>query len=270
MSFGWESHAQDLTTRVTGCLASDGSVGRLALGDDPLESCPDGEDQISLKLDDLGDGAATVPFFVTLLFGEERLIAENGALELRARCILGSGTSGDSLELVVTSTLDGWLVTSAGSSTTTRNLAGDEVVLFTAVGQPDQGRLSGFGVQRLTGAQLALAPDGSFLALALGSTALGVDLFNQDCMAVGTASLIRGDLPPPPGVGRQLQQPAAISGMVGGNGISVVVGTGNSGAGTSRSAGISGISGLGPAGTSAQGSAGITGLGGAGISRLGP
>jgi hypothetical protein len=206
-----------LTTRVTGCLASDGSVGRLALGDDPLESCPDGEDQISLKLDDLGDGAATVPFFVTLLFGEERLIAENGALELRARCILGSGTSGDSLELVVTSTLDGWLVTSAGSSTTTRNLAGDEVVLFTAVGQPDQGRLSGFGVQRLTGAQLALAPDGSFLALALGSTALGVDLFNQDCMAVGTASLIRGDLPPPPGVGRQLQQPAAISGMVGGN-----------------------------------------------------
>ena len=58
-------------------------------------------------------------------------------------------------------------------------------------------QVSGFVGDRLTGAQLALAPDGAFLALASGSTALGVNLFNQGFLAVGTASLIRGDLPEP-------------------------------------------------------------------------
>ena len=90
----------------------------MALGDDTLEGCPDGLDQVSLKLDDLSDGAATVPFCVTLLFGEEQTIAENGALALRARCIPGLDTSADALELVVTSTLDGWLASSPGESTT--------------------------------------------------------------------------------------------------------------------------------------------------------
>ena len=173
-----------------------------------------GKNQVSLKLDDLSDGAATVPFFVTLRFGEERIIAQNGALELRARCILASGITGDSLELVVSSTLDGWLATSAGRSTTTANLAGDDVVLFTAVGQPGQGRLSGFGDERFTGAQLALAPDGSFLALPPGSTALGVDLFDQDCLAVGTVSLIRGVLPAAPEVGQPLEGFPDTSGAV--------------------------------------------------------
>ena len=192
MAFGCEIQAQDLTTRTTGCLGSGGNFSLFALGDAPLQGCPAGENQVSLKLDDLSDGAATVPFFVTLRFGEEQIIAQNGALKLRARCILASGITGDSLELVVRSTLDGWLATSAGRSTTTANLAGDDVILFTAVGQPGQGRLSGFGDERFTGAQLALAPDGSFLALPPGSTALGVDLFDQDCLAVGTVSLIRG------------------------------------------------------------------------------
>ena len=191
MSFGCEGAAQDLTTRATGCFGSDGTLSRLALGDNPIEGCPDGEEQVSLKLDDLSDGAAAVPFFATLLFGEEQTIAENGALALRARCILGLDTSADALELVVTSTLDGWFATSPGESTTVERRIEDEVVLFTALGP---GRLSGLGGDRLTGAQLALAPDGSFLALASGSTALGVDLFNQDCVAIGTVSLIRGDL----------------------------------------------------------------------------
>ena len=177
ISLGWECQAQNLTTRTTGCLGSDGNFSGFALGDAPLAGCPAGQNQVALKLDDLSDGAATVPFFITLRFGEEQIIAQNGALELRARCILAG--SGDSLQLVVRSTLDGWLATSAGRSTTTENLAGDEVVLFTAAGRPDQGRLSGFGDERLTGAQMALAPDGSFLALALGSTALGIGLFNR-------------------------------------------------------------------------------------------
>jgi hypothetical protein len=202
MSFGCEGAAQDLMTRATGCFGTDGSLSRLALGDDPLEGCPEGEDQVSLKLDDLSDGAATVPFFVTLLFGEEQIIAENGALALRARCILGLDTSADALELVVTSTLDGWLATGPGGSTTVERRIEDEVVLFTA---PGRGRLSGLGSDRLTGAQLALAPDGSFLALASGSTALGVDLFNQDCVAIGTVSLIRGDLTAPRRFGQPLE-----------------------------------------------------------------
>jgi hypothetical protein len=233
MSLGCEGQAQNLTTRTTGCLGSGGNFSLFALGDAPLQGCPAGENQVSLKLDDLSDGAATVPFLVTLRFGEEQVIAQNGALELRARCILGSG-SGDSLQLVVRSTLDGWLATSAGKSTTTQNLAQDEIVLFTAAGQPGQGRLSGFGDERLTGAQLALAPDGSFLAVALGSTALGVGLFDQDCLAVGTASLIRGVLPGPPTLGQPLQGGPAntsgavatgnqIVGAVGGDGISVGV-----------------------------------------------
>jgi hypothetical protein len=233
MAFGCESQAQNLTTRTTGCLGSDGNFTLFALGDAPLAGCPAGENQIALKLDDLSDGAATVPFFVTLRFGEEQIIAQNGALELRARCILGSG-SGDSLQLVVRSTLDGWLATSAGRSTTTQNLAQDELVLFTATGRPEQGRLSGFGDERLTGAQLALAPDGSFLAVAPGSTALGVGLFDQDCLAVGTASLIRGVLPPPPTLppqGANTSGAAApgnqIVGAVSGNGISVGVTIGN-------------------------------------------
>ncbi len=214
MAFGWEAHAQDLTTRTTGCLGSNGNFSLFALGNNPLGGCPAGENQVSLKLDDLADGAATVPFFVTLRFGEERIIAENGALRLRARCIFGSGISGDSLDLVVSSTLDGWLATSAGRSTTTELRAQDEVILSTAAGRPDQGRLSGFGDDRLTGAQLALAPDGSFLALSPGSTALGVNLFDQDCLAVGTVSLIRGNLPAPPGVGQPLQGSNTTSGAV--------------------------------------------------------
>jgi hypothetical protein len=231
IAFGCEAQAQNLTTRSTGCLGSDGNFSLFALGDAPLAGCPAGQNQVALKLDDLSDGAATVPFFVTLRFGEEQIIAQNGALELRARCVLGSGTSGDSLQLVVRSALDGWLATSAGRSTTTLNRAQDEIVLFTAAGRPGQGRLSGFGDERLTGAQLALAPDGSFLTLPPGSTALGVDLFDQDCLAVGTASLIRGVLPPPPGVGQPLQGLPDTSGAVatgnqvvgavGGNGISV-------------------------------------------------
>jgi hypothetical protein len=252
MVFGCEAQAQNLTTRTTGCLGSDGNFSGFALGDAPVAGCPAGQNQVSLKLDDLSDGAATVPFFVTLRFGEEQIIAQNGALELRARCILGSGTSGDSLQLVVRSTLDGWLATSAGRSTTTLNLAQDEIVLFTAAGRPGQGRLSGFGDERLTGAQLALAPDGSFLALPPGSTALGVDLFDQDCLAVGTASLIRGVLPPP-GIGQPLQGgPAApsgavatgnqIVGAVNGNGISVGITIGDPITGTPAT-GMSPISG---------------------------
>ena len=251
MAFGCESQAQNLTTRTTGCLGSGGNFSLFALGDAPLSGCPAGENQVSLKLDDLSDGAATVPFFVTLRFGEEQIITQNGALELRARCILGSG-SGDSLQLVVRSTLDGWLATSAGRSTTTQNLAGDEIVLFTAAGRPGQGRLSGFGDERLTGAQLALAPDGSFLAVAPGSTALGVDLFDQDCLAVGTASLIRGVLPPP-GIGQPLQGLPAntsgavatgnqIVGAVNGDGISVEVTIGDPITGTPAT-GMSPISG---------------------------
>jgi hypothetical protein len=275
MSFGCQGQAQDLTTRATGCLGSDGNLSRFALGDDPLEGCPDGTDQVSLKLDDLSDGAATVPFFITLRFGEEQIIAENGALALHARCILGLDTSGNALELVVTSTLDGWLATSAGSSTTTENLAEDEVTLFTARGQPDQGRLSGFGSDRLTGAQLALAPDGSFLALAPGSTALGVDLFNQDCLAVGTANLIRGDVSAPLTPGERLQRPdqfsgpaaisGGISGAAGSDGIAVGVGTDGGIAGSTGSAG-GGISQLG--GGIPQVGGGISPLGG-GISPLG-
>ena len=251
MAFGCEAQAQNLTTRTTGCLGSDGNFSGFALGDAPVAGCAAGQNQVSLKLDDLSDGAATVPFFVTLRFGEEQIIAQNGALELRARCILGSG-SGDSLQLVVRSTLDGWLATSAGRSTTTLNLAQDEIVLFTATGRPGQGRLSGFGDERLTGAQLALAPDGSFLTLAPGSTALGVDLFDQDCLAVGTASLIRGVLPPP-GIGQPLQGLPSntsgavttgnqIVGAVGGNGISVGITIGDPITGTPAT-GMSPISG---------------------------
>ena len=214
MALGCEGQAQDLTTRATGCLGSDGKLSRFAFGDDSLEGCPDDDDQVSFKLDDLGDGAATVPFFVTLRFGEEQIIAENGALELRARCLFGSGTSADALELVVTSTLDGWLATRAGSSTTGARPADDEVTFFRAAGQAGEGRLSGLGGDRATGAQLALAPDGSFLALASGSTALGVNLFNEDCVAVGTVSLIRGDLPAAPGLGERLERPDGISGGV--------------------------------------------------------
>jgi hypothetical protein len=253
MAFGCDAQAQNLTTRTTGCLGSDGNFSAFALGDAPLAGCPAGQIQVSLKLDDLSDGAATVPFFVTLRFGEEQIIAQNGALELRARCILGSGTSGDSVALVVRSTLDGWLATSAGRSTTTANRAQDEIILFTAAGRPGQGRLSGFGDERLTGAQLALAPDGSFLALAPGSTALGVDLLDQDCLAVGTASLIRGVLPPSPGIGQPLQGVSPgisgaiapgnqIVGAVDGNGISVGVTIGNPIAGTPAT-GMSPISG---------------------------
>jgi hypothetical protein len=89
MAFGCESQAQNLTTRTTGCLGSSGNFSLFALGDAPLQGCPGGENQVSLKLDDLSDGAATVPFFVTLRFGEEQVIAQNGALELRARAFSG-------------------------------------------------------------------------------------------------------------------------------------------------------------------------------------
>jgi hypothetical protein len=192
--------------------------------------------------------------------------------------------SGDSLQLVFRSALDGWLATSAGQSTTTQNLAGDEVVLFTAVGRPDQGRLSGFGEGRLTGAQLglgaqvALAPDGSFLSVSSGSMALGVDLFDQDCLAVGTASLIRGVLPGPPTLGQPLQGGPAntsgavatgnqIVGAVGGNGISVGVTIGNPIPG-SPTTGMTPIGG-GIAPSPAGGIAGPTPLSDGGIPSLG-
>jgi hypothetical protein len=137
------------------------------------------------------------------------------------------------------------------------NLAGDEVVLSNAVGQPGQGRLSGLGADRLTGAQLALAPDGSFLALASGSTALGVDLFNQDCVAVGTVDLIRGDLPTPRPVGQPLDQPDQISGGVASGGIAVGGGLDDAISSSIDSVGAPDISEASPAPVS-----GISGFGG--------
>ena len=63
------------------------------------------------------------------------------------------------------------------------------------------------------GAQLALAPDGAFLALATGSTALGVHLLDQDCLVVGAATLIQGDLPPQRAISREVEAaPRQVSG----------------------------------------------------------
>ena len=54
VAFGCEAHAQNLTTRSTGCLGSDGNFSLFALGDAPLAGCPAGQNQVALKLDDLG------------------------------------------------------------------------------------------------------------------------------------------------------------------------------------------------------------------------
>ena len=211
--FSSDARAQDSSARVTGCLDSAGDLRGFAFGDAPLRGCAAGQRELALALDDLSEAARLEPFFVTLRLGEEQLIAAIGALELRARCTLGTTTGGDTLQLLLTSSLDGWFATAAGASTARPLLAGEEIVLASARAQPGEGRLSGFEGGQLVGAQLALAPDGAFLALATGSTALGVHLLDQDCLVVGAATLIQGDLPPPRAIGREIgAAPRQVSG----------------------------------------------------------
>ena len=91
MALGCEA-SQDLTTRTTGCLGSGGNFSLFALGDAPLQGCPAGEDQVALKLDDLSDGSATVPFSSPCARRADHR-AERRARAARP-CVLGSGIAG--------------------------------------------------------------------------------------------------------------------------------------------------------------------------------
>jgi hypothetical protein len=133
--------------------------------------------------------AAEVAFFVTLdRDGEDVVIADVGALRLFARCRRGRALEGDSVELLVRSRVDDWFLVEPGRSTGTEREAFDLVLLDRARAGTGVTSLSGFD-----GRGIALAPDGSFIAIGAGSTALGVNVLGHACVAVGTLQAIAGE-----------------------------------------------------------------------------
>lgn len=117
-----------------------------------------------------------VPFYVKLSGGEHVLVAKNRSLELRARCLFEGPVT--AVELFFTSTQDGWV------SDNGPLLAGQEsLVAAKASDEP--------AYSNDDGGRTAAAPDGSFIGVANEATGVGVNVFEQDCVAIGAALLIK-------------------------------------------------------------------------------
>lgn len=119
-----------------------------------------------------------VPFYVKLSGDEHTLVAKNGSLELRARCLFEGPVT--AVELFFTSTQDGW-VSNDGPL-----LAGQEVLVAANASEDPS-------YNNDDGGRTAAAPDGSFIAVANEATGVGVNVFEQDCVAIGAALLINDD-----------------------------------------------------------------------------
>lgn len=178
---------------ATGCLTRSGRITKVAIGDQPARPCRSHETEITLRLGG-GEGDRELVHFSIAMErdGPEQTIATNGPLELFARC--SSSGEGTLFRIFVTSQLDGWWISGDldfpvdageersmfGKSTTaeTRLFKGSEVVPTASTGTV----LS------------AVAPDGSYIAIEPDTLGIGLNILGHDCIAVGTAMLIKGTL----------------------------------------------------------------------------
>jgi hypothetical protein len=167
---------------ATGCLTPGGAISQVAPGDAPARPCPPSQSQISLG------GGREVPFYIVLDGdGDEETIATNGPLEYFARCRVNSeispGVFRDIVEIVATSTEDGWFLNHDSGP----NSADDELVNFViTISTGDE-----FYDNDIDNGTMA-APDGSYLAIDGEMLGLGLNIFGHDCIVIGTAVLING------------------------------------------------------------------------------
>ena len=150
--------------------------------------------RLSTELQDHVDGR--VSYYVTLDGdGAEATIATNGPLTYFARCFVnrpdGAGGLEDGIDIVATSSESGWFqdseVDSRGSNAPLS--AGDEVVVDTKRIDPSEGaRYDDLDES------VAMAPDGSYLAIDGEAGGVAVNAFGHDCLAVGNYYRITGTL----------------------------------------------------------------------------
>ena len=121
-------------------------------------------------------------FFVTLdTDGEESRIASAGPFELFARCSVGST---DKIEILVRSTVGGWF-----EPMITRPIKADEErVVFSDSANGDQSTYEN-NVDRFS----AVGPDENgrlfYIAIDGETVGLGLNIFDHECLAVGTVTL---------------------------------------------------------------------------------
>lgn len=125
-----------------------------------------------------------MPFYVTLdTDNAEQTLATNGALELFARCRVDFPSNSDQLQIIATSSIDGWHLSSGGGPFN----AGDEEIIIPIAG-PSTGESYSNEVDGIS----VVAPDGSYLAIDYETTGLGLNIFGHECFTVGNVFLITG------------------------------------------------------------------------------
>jgi hypothetical protein len=128
--------------------------------------------------------SVTNGFFVTAdIDGEERPIATAGPFEIFARCFVGAT---DQIQILVRSAVGGW----REPFSTSPFDAGEERVVFDDSANGDQPSYEN-SVDRFT----ALGPDENgrlfYLAIDGETLGLGLNVFDHECLAVGTVTLAR-------------------------------------------------------------------------------
>ena len=133
------------------------------------------------------------PFYITLDGdGATATIATNGPLTMFARCVLDDPINfEDRIEIVTTSSADGWLEEDENDFDFGNNpplAAGVEVISYELQVTPSAARYDNLNEVS------AIAPDGSYLALDGESGGLGLNLFGHDCLVMGNIYRITGTL----------------------------------------------------------------------------
>jgi hypothetical protein len=124
------------------------------------------------------------PFSAAMLADDpEQVLATEGSLELVARCIPDQVPPAVALQILVRSAVDGWAITSsvASPNASTLDLPAGEVLW---------GQMTSGGPELSSGPQplVAMAPDGSLLAVAVGARLAAVNVFGVDCLFAGVAT----------------------------------------------------------------------------------
>ena len=69
---------------VTGCISNGGALNKVALGSAPANPCNGAEKQVTWKLQN--PSSTSGAFYIALTKGVPRIIAQNGPLQIIAKC----------------------------------------------------------------------------------------------------------------------------------------------------------------------------------------